>query len=656
MKKNFLSLGLIAAAAFTLTNCTQEIANPVEPSVDGVPFEIVASPAETKTVNNELKTVWADGDALNVFHQYSSNEEPKPYISDGEFKFDAENNVFKGFLGEDLEEEAVYNWYAIYPYSSYIKTPANTNAGYSYIGSRSDKSQKQTGNNSMAHIAGSDYPLVGVCKDWEYYAGEPVQIQMNHASSLLEVVVTNNAEEDLLVENISFTAPENIVGTFYVNFAGESLAFTDAQYVSKTANLEVENGAALAKGESAKFYLAVKPFVANAGDKLTLSVNGLDKKITPQSAVEFKAGKIKTLNFSYVEQEIPEGTSVVEILASASGIANEAVLTTLNSGLLTFAKGTNENTDPKYYDNGTAFRMYTGNTLKVKAPAGCVLTKVVFAFVSSEYATSLECTSNINYEDGVWEGTTDELLFKVTGSAQTRITKITVFYKSGEVPAAEVSSIQVVDPKVEYFKDTEFIAPQVISFDTNGDVETVTGAQFSGYNISTVGQQTVTVTYGNFTTSYVITVALPAGDEYVKFSGELVEGDYIIVYGGGAMNTTVSSSRLQYLDVEINNNAIFSPSEEIIWHIAKSGNYWTLYNAKANKYAASTGAKNKAQMLASGTDDQSLWTVTGTNTYEFVNKKNAANNVNKNLRRNGTYGFACYATSTGGALTLYKKK
>ena len=292
----------------------------------------------------------------------------------------------------------------------------------------------------------------------------------------------------------------------------------------------------------------------------------------------------------------------------------------------------------------------------VKAPAGCVLTKVVFDFVSSEYATSLECTSNINYEDGVWEGTTDELLFKVTGSAQTRITKATVYYKSGDVPAAEVSSIQVVDPKLEYFKDTDFVAPKVVSVDTNGDVETVTGAQFSGYDISTVGPQTVTVTYGNFTTSYVITVALPAGDEYVKFSGELVEGDYIIVYGGGAMNTTVSSSRLQYLDVEVNNNAIFSPAEEIIWHIAKSGNYWTLYNAKANKYAASTGAKNKAQMLASGTDSKSLWTVTGTSTYEFVNKANADANVNKNLRRNGTYGFACYATSTGGALTLYKKK
>ena len=39
----------------------------------------------------------------------------------------------------------------------------------------------------------------------------------------------------------------------------------------------------------------------------------------------------------------------------------------------------------------------------------------------------------------------------------------------------------------------------------------------------------------------------------------------------------------------------------------------------------------------------------------FVNKKNAANGVNDNLRNNGTYGFACYASTTGGALSLYKK-
>jgi len=50
-----------------------------------------------------------------------------------------------------------------------------------------------------------------------------------------------------------------------------------------------------------------------------------------------------------------------------------------------------------------------------------------------------------------------------------------------------------------------------------------------------------------------------------------------------------------------------------------------------------------------------MWTVTEiSGTYEFVNKANAAGDVNANLRNNGTYGFACYANTTGGALSLYK--
>ena len=144
-------------------------------------------------------------------------------------------------------------------------------------------------------------------------------------------------------------------------------------------------------------------------------------------------------------------------------------------------------------------------------------------------------------------------------------------------------------------------------------------------------------------------------EEYEKYSGTITEGDYLIVYSDGAMKNTVSSERLQYSDVTISKNKISNPDASLIWHIAPNGSYWTIYNAKVSKYAAGTGVKNKAQLLASGTDDKSLWTVSGTSTYEFVNKANKAAGVNSNLRRNGTYGFACYATGTGGALTLYKK-
>ena len=144
-------------------------------------------------------------------------------------------------------------------------------------------------------------------------------------------------------------------------------------------------------------------------------------------------------------------------------------------------------------------------------------------------------------------------------------------------------------------------------------------------------------------------------EDFEKYSGAITEGDYLIVYNNGAMKNTVSSDRLQYTTVTVSNNKISNPNASLIWHIAPSGNYWTIYNANVGKYAAGTGVKNKAQLLTSGTDNNSLWTVSGTSTYEFVNKANKTAGVNSNLRRNGTYGFACYGTGTGGALTLYKK-
>lgn len=141
---------------------------------------------------------------------------------------------------------------------------------------------------------------------------------------------------------------------------------------------------------------------------------------------------------------------------------------------------------------------------------------------------------------------------------------------------------------------------------------------------------------------------------YELSNGDLTEGDYVIVYSGKAMKASVTSDRFDVSEVTISDNKIFDPSADIVWHIAPSEDYWTIYNKSVKAYAASTGAKNKAQLLGDGTDDMSLWTASGSSAYEFVNKKNAANNVNANLRYNSGYGFACYSTSTGGALSLYK--
>lgn len=148
-----------------------------------------------------------------------------------------------------------------------------------------------------------------------------------------------------------------------------------------------------------------------------------------------------------------------------------------------------------------------------------------------------------------------------------------------------------------------------------------------------------------------------AANNFVLHEGELVEGDYLIVYEEKAMKATVTSGRLDNAEVTVNGTRIENSDKSIIWHIAPSAEYWTIFSDNTKSFAASTGVKNKAQLLTDGTNDMSLWTVTKTtdaSTFEFVNKKNTTAKVNANLRNNGTYGFACYATTTGGPLSLYR--
>ena len=148
---------------------------------------------------------------------------------------------------------------------------------------------------------------------------------------------------------------------------------------------------------------------------------------------------------------------------------------------------------------------------------------------------------------------------------------------------------------------------------------------------------------------------MPASGSFVLFTGEIEEGDYLIVYKGKALKAsqTANANRFDYADIT-EGDSIECDDALLIFHIAQSGDYWTIYNEEAGKYIGSNGTKNQGKLIDGGTDN-SLWTVTMSDgKYEFVNKANAAAGVNSTLRNNGTYGWACYSSSTGGALTLYK--
>ena len=312
MKRNFYALGLMLAAAFTLTNCTKEFENPsAEP--EGVPFEIVASTVDTKTANDGMSTKWVANDAINIFHAVAGTT---TYGTNDKFTITSENlaaNKFTGELKEGLADDKSYDWYALYPYSSDIKTPGVKDAGFTYIGNKAGLKQK--GYDNMEHISGTNCPLYGVSKNVP--STDFPAIDMYHLSSVLKVNVKNGTDAPLVVDEVSFTAgDEELVGSFYINITGADVDYkaSSVNYVNTTSKVTVENGTELEKGQTAIVYLVVKPFTASTGEKLSLIVNGAVKEITLPKAVTFEAGHIKTLNYEFTQAASAEKVNVTEFI------------------------------------------------------------------------------------------------------------------------------------------------------------------------------------------------------------------------------------------------------------------------------------------------------------------------------------------------------
>lgn len=192
------------------------------------------------------------------------------------------------------------------------------------------------------------------------------------------------------------------------------------------------------------------------------------------------------------------------------------------------------------------------------------------------------------------------------------------------------------------------------------DEITITKTGDSGTTVSYTGNASAGFTFTMPAYAVTVTVTFRTADVYAKYTGALVEGDYVIAYisatSNKALKNTITNNKFNGETISPNgSNQIIDPDASIVWHIAPSGDYWTIYSDDATKYAASTGTKSEAQLLDSGTDNKSLFTATlSSEKYTFVNKYNQSQNVNAYFRWAGS-AWACYAVQSGYECTLYKK-
>ncbi len=438
MKRQILTLGAICAATFTLTNCNKEIAEPKAPVTEGIPFEIVAATADTKTANDGLNTVWTTGDALNVFHAEAGTT---AYGTNDEFTYTGSANKFTGTLKTALGGGKSYDWYALYPYNDRISTPTGTDETYTLIGKKNgpDTGDTQDGNDSKAHLSGRSCPMYAVAKN--VAASDVPTFTMKHLTSVVAVTVTNTNDDPLTVNSVSFSAPEGtlIFGSFFINFTENGDAVytkhTKASWTSNTSNLTVKNGTPIAKNGKATFYLAIKPFTANTGDVLKISVNGYEKTHKLTKNVEFKAGKIEAVNFNYNAAPTPGTTTVLgpkwdNVFGTSYGGSfypkkNELSLSgTVNDVTINVKNGTSTNGRVMVGD----FRAYSGYTIVLSVPAGKSITKINTTKGGKTFTSGITADSGtvkISDSSLSWTGSSQNVTLKISGTVSFNTISVT---------------------------------------------------------------------------------------------------------------------------------------------------------------------------------------------------------------------------------------
>ena len=282
----------LAAIVPALTQCAavQETEAPRKAPAN---YEVYASPIDTRTVNSDMSTLWVNGDKFSLFHAPAGTTS---FVSDGAFTVDdASTGHARGTV--TAFSEGVFDWYMVYPHASSAERPTSVPVT---VGASADGQQVQAGKDSRAHLAGLNFPVGGKALGVSSTTS-PVLVAAPLVS-VIAVNVTNPGEGLVKVSSVRFKAPEAIVGSFLVDVTGDAPVFR-AVDATDEAVLSVEGSPYIRAGESAVFYLGVKPFTASAGSTLTLTVNDQVRTVTLPRDYTFSAGKIKTLDMTLDESE-----------------------------------------------------------------------------------------------------------------------------------------------------------------------------------------------------------------------------------------------------------------------------------------------------------------------------------------------------------------
>lgn len=685
--KRFLTL-LLAVASLTAVSCEkeQEVKIEITSETGLVKMSVLAhSPevnADTKTsLADNGSLYWSYGDHICVYDGYGCRD----FSSD--IKQDDDPTKVTTFDGKI--QSGATDFKAVYPYSSsvsfsegkFVTTIPETQ--YAVVGSFANKANVAVANSATSYESEDEYAMA--------------EFIFNNVGALVKFTISQGGvHKGVTLRAFTKPATEKV----YAKIAGEIQIFPATAIATAT-----ENGAEAVSVEAESGYLAAGDYYA-----VILPITEQKLSFTFTDGYSTKTRSTKTA-VSIGRSTYYDMGTIDEGITYPDPFEGEWLLTGVK-GEQVYACG--KYTSGNNIQNVVAISIDAQNE-SIDNVAGLADCKITITKASNGYYTIQDSSDSNNYWSAAGSGTNnylkagaftddDKFYWTITQVGDYHIIKAkssnrntikfntaqgTIFScyaedaNQGSVtlyPYSWVveSILPTADPTISCSSNTITITcatdGATIYYEIGEDAEhtndpTNESAEYDDNNKPTISADSYVKAYaiaeGYEASSIVgqsVSYVAPGTDViYEKYSGILTEGDYIITSGSSVALKNELASNTNYIGyvsdlAEFEENKIKNPSAAIVWHVAQDGDYWTIYNESAEKYAVSTGAKNRGNVSATN-DDMAKWSVSSTEqstSYDFVNKQNTDNSVNATLRYNSGYGFATYSTSTGSALTLYK--
>lgn len=608
---------LVAAAAIALVSCNkQEIEDPNSQSGEYV-YKFSLS-RDTKATIGEDCVVWETGDQVGV---YTDGQNGVSYNRYGDITLGTPV-TFKVSSNYPLELGDLVHCY--YPYVNTNSQDPRT-VTLSIPTSQTEKNQMP-----MVSLPYAVTESLTAKTESEKSAGE---IKFANLGSVIEfhVYSTSDIYKTELVKSVTFNSDKAIAGDFEFDLTAvdysskETLEISGYEAKKVISTLSTPIVVSADKDNATVVKMVVAPGTYSGNVVVTTNKATYTYSITTEK--EFKRSVVKPfgVNLSQGNRAEIDNSDLYAIVALRNSDELYYYLTNQDDGaktkrLVASPVGTDKPEDGVVLNASKLWEVVKlGDTFKLKS------------FETGQYV-SWTSDNSAFMDDGGLEFTVDEkdgkYTFKYTKSDDevrylslnsTKGNDYFAMYNGTQtqelylIPAVEgeevqptVESIEITNQTTTFTQGDSFVFGGYVKakFSNGVEVDVTESATFSGYNMNTLGEQTVTVTYEGKTATYKITVVKKTAEvkNYVKVTSAPSDwsGTYLIVYeatpaywdgslsvgtSSGQMGTTTGMVKVAITDGKIMSSATVDKS---VITIAKSSTGYSLKAASGSYMGMST--------------------------------------------------------------------